>query len=809
MTLFAPRWISCFVVLVLLCGAPSLLYADDEPSTGREDEETLHTAGLETDGPSLLAFFKARSRSVIDPDRLRVLLGLLTSSSFQQRSLATAEFLGLGPLAVPTLRRAANDLSEPELARHATHCLRWLEGTSSTTLTVAAARMLGRRKPEGAASALLAYLPFADSREVLQAVTGALAAVAVPDGKPDADLLRALDDPIAVRRATAGVALCLAVPPDQVPAVRKLLRDPSPAVRLRTALALAEANDADAIPTLIDLLADLPMGQRKRVETFLQNLAGEWAPALNFVGEDEIACKIRRDAWAAWWRNVDGDVLLDAVRKRTPTAEDRARIRTLLDKLESGDFATRETASKELFVLGRRSLPQLQEAARNKDAEVARRAKQLIERIEEEPSHHLPLAALRLLGLRKPAGSVPALLAYLPYAEDDARTTEVQSSLSALALREGNLDADLLKALVDPKPPIRAVAGEALIKGGGSEGRAVVRKLLQDGEAIVRMRVALALALARDKGGVPVLIDLLTVLPGEHLGQVEEILYQLAGDTAPDVTLGKEAADKKKYRDAWAAWWKVNAGHVDLARLHTQPMLGFTVICDIQNGRVYEVDRNGKERWAMNGLNTPADAVVLPGNHVLIVEYNVNRVSERDLKGNIIWQKATTDNPTCVQRLSNGNTFIATDSYVVEVDRSGKELYTLRNMAIHAAYRMRNGPIVCLQPGGQCVVMDTTGKTLSSFQANHGNQNFAGLDVMPNGHILVTQMHQGKVVEFDSTGKTLLEVNAPGARTATGLPNGHILVTSQQNQRVFEVDRSGKVVWEVSASGPVIRARRR
>jgi hypothetical protein len=130
-------------------------------------------------------------------------------------------------------------------------------------------------------------------------------------------------------------------------------------------------------------------------------------------------------------------------------------------------------------------------------------------------------------------------------------------------------------------------------------------------------------------------------------------------------------------------------------------------------------------------------------------------------------------------------------------------------MAIHAAYRMRNGPIVCLQPGGQCVVMDTTGKTLSSFQANHGNQNFAGLDVLSNGHILVTQMHQGKVVEFDSTGKTLLEVNAPGARTATGLPNGHILVTSQQNQRVFEVDRSGKVVWEVSASGPVIRARRR
>jgi DNA-binding beta-propeller fold protein YncE len=326
----------------------------------------------------------------------------------------------------------------------------------------------------------------------------------------------------------------------------------------------------------------------------------------------------------------------------------------------------------------------------------------------------------------------------------------------------------------------------------------------------VRMRVALALALARDKDGVPVLIDLLPVLPGEHVGQVEDTLYQLAGDTAPEVSLGTEAADKKKCRDAWAAWWKVNAGRVDLARLTSHPLLGFTVICDIGNGRVYEVDRAGKERWSITGLNTPSDAVVLPGNRVLISEYQVNRVSERDFKGNILWQKGLNDNPINVQRLPNGNTFIATDSYVVEVDRSGKELYTLRNVPMfHAAYRMRNGPIVCLTPNNQCVLMDTTGKTLASFASNHGNHNLAGLDVLPNGHILVTQMNQGKVVEFDSTGKSLAEVSAPGVRTATGLPNGHVLAASQGNQRVFEVDRSGKIVWEVKGAGPVLRARRR
>jgi HEAT repeat protein len=586
MSKFALRLVPALLALVLLGIGPSL--------RGGEDDETLHNAGLDTDGPSLLAFFNARARADIEQERLRVLLQQLTAASPRERSLATAEFLGLGPLAVPTLRRAANDLSEPEVARRAAHCLKWLEGSASTSLPVAAVRVLAQRKPPGCAAALLAYLPFADNPEVIKAVTVALAEVALPNGKPDPALLKGLADPLAVRRAAAGVALCRAV--------RKLLKDRSPGVRLRSAMALAEAHDAEAIPILIDLLGELPPHRRKPVEDFLQGLAGEWAPALNFAGEDEIGRKIRRDAWAAWWRNVDGPSLLAAVRKRTPNADDRDKIRALLENLASGDFATREAASKELFDLGRRALPQLRQATSNKDIEVARRAKSLVERIEEDPAHHLPLAAIRLLGLRKSPGAVEALLAYLPHSEDENRTKETRTALAALALHEGKLNAMLLRALDDANGELRATAAEALIEGGGDAGRNAVRKMLRDKAAVVRMRVALALALARDKEGVPVLIDLLTVLPNEHLGQVEEALYELAGDTAPTVSLGKEPAEKKKCRDAWLAWWKVNADRIDLGRLREHPMLGFTVICDVGGGRVYEVDRSGKERWAITGL---------------------------------------------------------------------------------------------------------------------------------------------------------------------------------------------------------------
>ena len=778
----------------------------------RDDERTLQSAGLATDGRALLAFFRARAAAGVETEPMRVLLRRFASPSNQERSVATAELLGLGPLAVPTLRRAANDLNDRDTARRAAECLHWLEGPNAASLPAAAARMLASRKPDGAAEALLAYLPAADDADVLRAATSALAAVAAPGGKPDPALVRGLGDPLAVRRAAAGVALARANPPERVPEVRKLLKDPAPGVRLRAALALAEAHDAEAVPALIELLAELPPEQRKRVEEFLTQLAGEWAPAVSLRNEDEIARNIRRDAWAAWWRDTEGSVLLTAVRKRTLTAEDRTRIKELIDKLGSADFTSREGATHELFALGRRSLPQLQEAAKDRDAEVARRAKQLIERIELAPEHHLPGAALRMLAVRKPAGAAEALLAYLPFAEDENLSAEVGQSLTALALRNDKLDPALVRALTDAQPSMRATAAEALVRGGGAAGRAAVRDRLKDAAPAVRLRAALALAMARENEGVPVLIDLLTVLPSEQVGQVEDALYQLAGDTAPEVALGEKADEKKKCRDAWATWWKVNASRVDLGRLTSRPWYGYTLLCDCSNNRVFEIDRAGKQRWAIENVPFPVDAWVVPGNRVLIAEYNGRQVTERDLKGNVVWSKAGfPGNPINVQRLHNGNTFIATDQQLMEVDRGGKEIYTINNVpgGVTAAYRARNGNIVCLAQTGQCVILDTTGKQLKSFPSNRQAGWTSGIDLLPTGRILITQPDRNKVAEYDMEGKLIVEVDAPLATTATALPNGHFLIASHQGQRAFELDRGGKVVWEHKIGGNLFRARRR
>jgi HEAT repeat protein len=793
--------------MLLLLARPPASAAPAE----RGDEETLHSAGLSTDGPALLAFFHARARTDIDPEHLRDLLRRFASPAKEERGAAMAELLGLGPLALPVLRKAANDLDHPEVAERASRCLPWLEGPSSNKLLAAAASVLARRKPDGAAAALLAYLPFADNPDVLRALNAALAEVAAPGGKLDPALLRGLADPLGVRRAASGIALARAMPPDRTPAVRNLLKDPAPGVRLRAALALAEAHDADAIPVLIDLLGVLSFEERKRVEEFLTRLAGEWAPVLAPPSDDKISRKIRQDAWAGWWRNTDGASLLAAVREQTRTPEGRTKIAGLIARLNNEEFVTRENASKELFALGRIALPQLREAAKSKDAELSTRAHLLIDRIEREPAYLLPAAAIRLLAVRKPAGSVEALLAYLPFADSEPLSAEVQKSLVALARPNDNLDPVLVRALAAGEPNIRAAAGEALATGGGPEGCSAVRKLLSDAAPTVRLRVALALATASDQSGMPTLIELLTVLPDDQVGQVEDVLFQLAGETAPEVPVGVKREERKKCRDAWAAWWKINAARVDLARLTVRPSLGYTLLCDLNGNRVFEVDRQGKQRWLISNAGGPVDARILPGNRVLIAEYGADRVTERDFNGNILWERRI-PNPVNVQRLPNGNTFVATvNGPIVELDRAGNEVWRMNNLPgnIMAGARSRRGTIICLTQNGQCFILDAAGKQLGTFASGHHQQSMGGIDVLANGRILVAQPNRNKVVEFDSEGKVIREVDAPNSMAATGLPNGHILATSQNTQRACELDRSGKIVWEYTSAGQVYRARRR
>jgi HEAT repeat protein len=794
---------------VLMPGRPVAI-ADHERD--QADEQRLQAAGLRTDGGALLDFLRKRSLAVAEPARVEALCRQLGAASPEARVQAAAELVALGNAAIPLLRRTVQDPDEREAAARARRCLRLLVGDQASNIPAAVIRLLARRKPAGATEVLLEYLPFADNEMVVKEVQAALGALAFRDGKPEPVLVRALGDKVGLRRVVAAEILVASGGAEQWAAARRLLRDPKPAVRLRAALALAAVRVEEAIPVLITLLNELPADMARQAEEYLVNLAGDDAPKMP-LGNNAASQQKCRAAWVAWWGKYEGPALLAEFRKRTPTDDFRAKVLTLIKRFGDESFDVREKACFDVMKVGKPAVFLLRQALSDPDPEISQRAQKCLLVLDKGGTANVPAVAARLVALRKPAGAADALLAYVPFIEDDTAADEVQMALTALAFRDGRAEPALLSALDDKIGLRRAAAAEALCQAGSPEQHLLLRKLLKDPEPAVRGRVALALAgRGGDREAVPVLIASLGELAGDQGSKIEDYLYRLAGDRAPSVPLGSDAAARQKFREAWSNWWRDQGPKVELVRLDmAQSLLGYTLLIMNQNGRIVEVGRNGQPRWQIEGLQNPVDARVVPGNRVLIAEHG-NRVSERDFQGNIIWSKQDfTDQPVSVQRLHNGNTFIATEDELLELDRTQKKIFTLRHPGsdIQAAFKFRDGHIVFVTRRGQCTRLDATGKQVKNFAIRQNDVAYGGMDGLANGRILVAHTNTGKVVEYDIEGKVVWEASVPQPTAATRLPNGNTLVASSNNQRVVEVDRAGRVVSEHKDGNRPWKARRR
>jgi hypothetical protein len=327
--------------------------------------------------------------------------------------------------------------------------------------------------------------------------------------------------------------------------------------------------------------------------------------------------------------------------------------------------------------------------------------------------------------------------------------------------------------------------------------------------------VALALCEVPQREAVPALIGLLDAegLAPEVLGKAEELLYRLADENAPAVLPGSDAASRKRYRQAWEQWWEKNKDF-DLARLEEITRThGHTLVVLLDDNVVQELDANNKVRWQLKDVDFPLDVQLLSGDRVLLAENKGNRVTERNFKGEVLWQKEVIG-PLVAQRLPNGNTFIATRESVLEVNRDGEEVYSYTRPAgelIMRAAKLRNGDIVLVTQLGvsRFVRLDAARKEVRSFGVNV--QTFGGkLDVLPNGNVLIPELGTNRVVEFDSQGKMVGQVEVESPVIATRLRNGNTLVTSINPQvGAVEVDRNGKVVWQYRTTSRVTRAYRR
>src|SRR5262245_44504579 len=172
------------------------------------DELRLKSAGFPIVAPGLLAFFKARTTTTVEADRLAKLVEALGDKDEGTRMKAYRELIGLGPIAVPALRVAANDPDTSTSNALARQALENIQGDHGNQMLMLAARVLGHKAPAGTAAALLGFLPFTEHDEVIEELKRCLNEAAFDaEGKPDPVLVKALTDEQPARRAAAAEVL--------------------------------------------------------------------------------------------------------------------------------------------------------------------------------------------------------------------------------------------------------------------------------------------------------------------------------------------------------------------------------------------------------------------------------------------------------------------------------------------------------------------------------------------------------------------------------------------------------------------------
>jgi hypothetical protein len=498
--------------------------------------------------------------------------------------------------------------------------------------------------------------------------------------------------------------------------------------------------------------------------------------------------------------------LTDFFRSHTVTEADKARINALIKRTGDDSFDVREATSEELSKCGVPAIALLKAAINQKDndPEIVRRADLALKIIEKVPTRTLAAAAARLLAFHNEDGVTEVLINYLPLVDDESVGDEIRTTLTALAVRNGKPDAVLTTTLESKEALKRGAAAEAFARVNDKASREkMVAFLKTEPDSEVKLQIALPLVNdARNKEILPEVIRLMGEVSSDRGWRAEELLWRIAGEDGPAVTLGADKESREKARVEWKKWWDANEKKVDLARLDQESSYGLTIVCEspIRGGlgRVVAFGGDGKERWKIAQLNMPTDAVPLPGKKVLIAEHNRNRIVEREIDGTKeIWFE-TINQPVNCGRLQNGQTWAIGRNQIIEWERGDKSNkkhvfdFVRNEYDIVAGSRMKNGEYVLLTQNQQLLKVDRKGTIVKSNTINGNGVNYyATAEILPSGKVLCTLMNS--VTEFDvDSGKAGWTAAYPQATSAVRLRNGNTLVAQQNQGKIIELDKDGK-----------------
>src|SRR5207248_4594113 len=202
-----------------------------------------------------------------------------------------------------------------------------------------------------------------------------------------------------------------------------------------------------------------------------------------------------------------------------------------------------------------------------------------------------------------------------------------------------------------------------------------------------------------------------------------ELLLMVAGDHSPKTP--EPSAFPAKARDAWQEWWKSQGAKIDLAKIDFDErsagliLIGLTNTAANAKGSIIALGPDKKQRWEMTAdLAMPVDIQPVGKNRLLVCDYRKNLVTERDFKGNVLWEKKVTL-PLGAQRLPSGHTLIVTKTRILDVDRGGPDTVVMQKptaQAIAGATKLRDGSMV-VRTKTSIEWYDAAGKVTKTFAA--------------------------------------------------------------------------------------------
>ena len=766
------------------------LYSE-ELSTERE---LLKTAGFNpANTQSLIPLFKGRSSSIPAKASIEKLIAQLINGNPEEKLAAKKDLICMGDYVISTLKKALGEILDPASEKNLKECIELLEGKGSETLISSALKVIASEGKAESSEVLFAYLPFAAEEILRNECESTLRGLFTTSGTV---FEQTLTDTNPYKRAVAAEILVRKGNPKQISMAKSLLNDTSSLVRTRLVLAFLEQKDRIAMPTALKLLSSDSKDTSTLIETALATLAGELA-IQGPKNDDSISRSINQAAWAGWWKSINEQDLLTLLRESTaPIA-----MITEADKVFKDNNI--ELIKKYINSKSFKSNPALQAFLLNRAAFDMNIAK-LIEPDSNAiklllQSNQVTPALIRLITLVRPANAIEIILAYIPSCNDD-NIQDLLGECLGLYLNDQNTPPPaLIAASTSSIEEIRTFAGRVLAQSPNEIAQKTCTTLLSDSSVRVRFEVARESIKNQNKSAIPALIELMTKVPAEKVEAIDQTLRAIAKDKSPE-----SKNDSKVDAAAWNTWWQKEGTQLVLTPglKNHEALKNFLVVESFnqekKSGRVFLVTPSGKTLWEIANLSNPTDALLLPNNKILITEQGANRITERDTKGNISWEKSVT-NPFHSQRLLNGNIFIASRNKIVEVGRNGNEIFSFSypNETILAACKTRTNEYALLSYNGVFLKLDSKGNEVSKsripFPTNFGINGGA---ITQNDRVLVSIPTLNKIMEFNFSGQSTWESTITMPGIPTKLPNGNVVAPSLNGSKIVEIQMDGKIIYE-------------